>query len=288
MTRQVQSLSYDLFSKIVDQLKPFSSQDWNRWVDFVESVYKIVPNDMSENHFFLYIIPKVIQLHGYGDPLLDVNMSDYVRLLKNRGFSSYFSCNPSNIDMKQTELMLEAGLDYIKYSIENIDDEKHKEIRGEESDFSSSYAKINEIIDIKNSKNYKTTIIITMLDLNRQFQKEDFDALIKKFEHRDVYLYLKSEDQQWYRKDFHGTQSTHWSEFCRHPWMSMTVKSDGMAAMCMEDCNNEILLGDTKTQALSEIWNGELYNKFRHDHFELKRNIKCHLECDMKIIGNYL
>ena len=62
-----------------------------------------------------------------------------------------------------------------------------------------------------------------------------------------MYLYLKSEDQQWYRKDYHGTQSVHWSECCKHPWMSMTIKSNGEACMCMEDFDNEIVLGDART-----------------------------------------
>ena len=102
----------------------------------------------------------------------------------------------------------------------------------------------------------------------------------------DVYVYLKSEDQQWYRKDdtlmqyldsnernlpsqeddYYGTNSIHWKEFCKHFWMSMTIKSDGEVHMCMEDYNNEIFLGDSHSESLYEIWNGALYDKFRRDH----------------------
>lgn len=62
------------------------------------------------------------------------------------------------------------------------------------------------------------------------FKVEDLQDL-------DVYIYLKSEDQQWYRKDetlkvylekrdrdvpeqeqdFYGTNSIHWMEYCKHP-----------------------------------------------------------------------
>ena len=34
----------------------------------------------------------------------------------------------------------------------------------------------------------------------------------------------------------------------------------------MEDYNNEIFLGNSYENSLSEIWNGGLYDKFRKDH----------------------
>lgn len=143
------------------------------------------------------------------------------------------------------------------------------------------------LLDIKEKKDYKTTIIITMLNLNRADQTEDFELLKKKFANQNVYIYLKSEDQQWYRQDFHGTSSIHWSEFCKHPWMSMTIKSNGDAVMCMEDFNNEIILGDVRKQSLSEIWNSNAYKIFRESHFNLTKGTKCTEQCDMKLIGRF-
>jgi MoaA/NifB/PqqE/SkfB family radical SAM enzyme len=287
MTRSVKTLKKETFERIIDQLKPFSAQEWKTWAQFCESEYGISGTDMSENHFFLYIIPKVIQLHGYGDPLLDKNMADYVRLLHERGFSSYFSCNPANIEMNATRRMFENNLDYIKYSLESVSDITHKKIRGTASNFSDSYKKILELLAIKKELGYKTTIIITMLNLNRPDQMDDFRKLREAFAGEDVYIYLKSEDQQWYRKDYHRTASVHWSEFCKHPWMSMTIKSNGEAAMCMEDFNNEIILGDAVKESLLDIWNGEKYRQFRKDHFNLTSGLKCRDQCDMHLIGEY-
>ena len=182
--------------------------------------------------------------------------------------------------------MFENGLSYIKYSIESVDDDRHKEIRGSASDFTKSYKKILQLIDSKKKNNWDTTIIITMLDLNRSGQGEEFKKLRKAFDGFDVYIYLKSEDQQWYRKEYHETKSIHWSECCKHPWMSMTIKSNGEAAMCMEDFNNEIILGCAKKESLYEIWNGEKYAKSRKDHLDVTPNIKCTEKCDMKLFGN--
>ncbi len=288
MTRDVETINPQLFQKIVDQITPHSPELWGRWEAFIADEYGISENMMSENHFFLTIIPKVIQLHGYGDPLLDENMPQYVQLLTSRGIPSYFSCNPANIDVEKTVEMFRNGLNYIKYSIESVDDENHKNIRGDASNFSNSYNNILNLLDIKKQNNYGTTIIITMLDLNRDKQKQEFDLLRKAFDGLDVYIYLKSEDQQWYRKDFHGTNSIHWSEFCKHPWMSITVKSNGEIAMCMEDFDNEIILGDSRVDTIQQIWNGEKYSQFRKAHVYGTKGNKCSDRCDMKLVNDYL
>ena len=288
MTRTIETMNIDLFSKVINQLKPHKKEKWEEWKRFVEKKYGIKKTDTSENHFFLYVIPKVIQLHGYGDPLLDKNMGAYVKMLAEKGFYSYFSCNPANINIGKTLEMFENGLNYIKYSIESVDDERHKEIRGNASNFTESYNKILKILDVKKTKGLKTVVIITMLDLNKEWQKDDFLKLKKLFEGKDVYIYMKSEDQQWYREDYHGTNSVHWSEFCKHPWMSMTIKSNGEIAMCMEDFNNEIVLGDATKESLYDVWNGAAYEKFRKGHIELVKGIKCIENCDMKMICDYL
>lgn len=289
MTRRIEDIDRETFLKVVDQLRPHTDEEWAGWKAYCEKKYGIREEDeASENHFFLYVISKVIQLHGYGDPLLDRNMHEYVQILHEKGFSSYFSCNPANINLELTYKMLDAGLDYIKYSIESVDDAVHKQIRGEMSNFSQSFEKIKQVLDYKHKNNLNTTIVITMLDLNRTNQKEDYDKLMQAFEGLDVYIYLKSEDCQWYRKDFHGTKSIHWSEICKHPWMTMTIKSNGEAAMCMEDFNNEIVFGDVHTQSLKEIWDGEAYRKFRRAHLCVQKGIKCNEQCDMKLIGECL
>ena len=288
MTRPVETMKPDLFEKIIDQIEPFTEQQWDMWRQFVYARYKIAPFEMNENHFFLYVIPQVIQLHGYGDPLLDKNMATYVKMLSERGLKSYFSCNPANINVEKVGEMMANGLDYIKFSIESVDDNEHKQIRGSASNFTESYKKILELLNIKRDFRHGTVIVITMLDLNRKNQAQGYLELNRMFADKDVYIYLKSEDTLWYRKVYHPTKSIHWSEPCKHPWMSMTIKSNGEAAMCMEDYNNEIVLGNAKTESLKDIWNGEKYVDFRKQHIKNTKGIRCSDYCEMGTIGKFI
>ena len=311
MNRSIDFLDLGFYDKILSQLKPHSDELWSKWEKFCIETYDIKPDDdASENHFFLYIIPNIIQLHGYGDPLLDKNLGNVIKKLSNHGLHSYFSCNPANIDIERTLEMMGNGLDYLKYSFESTDDKEFKDIRGNAANFTEAYRKTLEVVNLKHKHGFKTKIIITMIDIDRENQKEEYDKLRNLFDNAgrvkdDFYTYLKSEDQQWYRKDeslekylefrgreipkkeFHGTKAIHWMETCKHPWMSITIKSDGKVAMCMEDYNNEIVLGNAYKDSLYDIWNGKAYEKFRNDHFNLTPCIKCTEECDMPKIGAY-
>jgi wyosine [tRNA(Phe)-imidazoG37] synthetase (radical SAM superfamily) len=288
MTRPVKTMDMHTVKKIIDQLDPWPATQWDKWEKFVAEKYGIPKDDMSENHFFLYVIPKVIVLHGYGDPLLDPHMPDIVRLLTERGIPSYFSCNPANINLGRTLNTFEAGLSYIKYSIEAVDDEKHKEIRGEASNFWASYRNIARLLDAKAQHNYPVQIVITMLNLNKPGQQEEYARLVEAFRGMDVYVYLKSQDQTWYEDNNIKTKSIHWLEPCQFPWSSMTIKSDGMAVECVEDFNNEIILGDAKHELLYDIWNGEKYKQLRQAHFDVSPGIKCSEQCDMTLVGRLL
>ncbi len=288
MTRSIETLDMETYRKIVSQLKPWTENQWEIWESFVEKNYKISKNDMSENHFFLYIIPQVITLHGYGDPLLDQDMPERIRLLTEKKIPTYFSCNPANINIEKTIEMFESGLDYIKYSIESTSDQLHKKIRGPASNFTEGYKKILQLLDLKKKKNYKTTIVISMINLNKSDRLGEWEKLKEKFRGLDIYIYLKSQDQQWYKDNKQQTKSIHWTEFCQFPWSSMTIRSNGETVMCCGDFNNEIILGNVRKKSLYDIWNGEKYWKFRKKHFKLTPGIKCTERCDMTLVGKLM
>ncbi len=163
----------------------------------------------------------------------------------------------------------------MKYSIESVDDLRHKSVRGEASNFTQAYRNILKLLELKAQRNYKTTIVITMINLNKPWQREEYQKLVEAFEGLDVYVYLKSQDQMWYEDNKQTTASIHWQEFCQFPWSSMTVKSNGECAQCVEDFNNEIILAMPVPKACTIFGKERLTKASANDHFILKPGIKC-------------
>ncbi len=289
MTRPRVTMSMELFEKAITQIHPFNNNELQQWYDFAEKYYGLKDNGMSENHFFLYIIPKVLVLHGYGDPLLDKYIIERVKRCTELDIPSYFSCNPWNLnDIEVGRRLFDAGLDYIKFHTDSADDFSLQQIRGKQANFEGSFKMVKQLLKMKEENNYKATIVITMLDLNRPNQFEDFEKLKSRFEGLDVYVYLKSQDQLWYDETGAKMRAIHWLEPCQFPWSTISIKSNGECCECSEDYNNEIILGDINNQSLIEVWNSKEYIQFRWDHINMDKKIKCTQECDMPLMGEFL
>lgn len=289
MKRPVSTMPMATFRKVADQIRPHTDATWRKWTDWAGDRFGVLPTDPpSENHFFLYVIPRVLQLHGYGEPLVDKRMPERIGYLTERGIESYFSCNPAVLDETRFVEHMRAGLSWVKFSIESTDDERFKSIRGARANFTESYAMIKALLAERDRKGYQTRFVITMLDLGAPDSAAEFARLKDKFKDLPTYCYHKSEDTQWLREDGgHGTKSIHWSRPCLHPWCSTTVLADGTVAGCMEafdDC--EFDLGNVNEQPLADIWNGPKYAALRHAHLTGEGlPSKCVSRCDMPTVG---
>ncbi len=288
MTRKNETLDMGLYKKVIDDIRPWTKTEWDKWVKFCEENYKVSTTIPSENNFFLYIVPNVITLHGFGSPLLDKNITKRVKMLTDKNISSYFSCNAANVNISKIEKIFDSNLTFLKFSVDSVDDKKHKELRGQCSDFNDSYKKIMKILEIIDKKNYNTTIVVTMIDLGLPNQLEDYHKLQEIFKDTDVYLYLKSQDVRWYRDNDGNTRSIHWSEFCQFPWSSVTITAGGKVSLCAQDYNDMLIFGNLSQDSLQNIWKGNKFKEFREKHFNLDPYLKCSMECDMKLVGEFI
>ena len=265
MTRNVETMSLETFKKIIDQVKPWTSMEWKKWLLFVRKNYNIQPDD-KENHFFLNIIPQVINLHGYGEPLLDETIFEKVQYMTAHNLKSYFSSNPFNVTVEKGKKLTDAGLTYFKLSGDSI----------------KLFEKTEEIIKKLISTESDTTFILDIVDNPKDYQK-----LQKMFAGYDTYMYQKSKDNQWYDDAKIEQASIHWLEPCQFPWSSMSIMSNGSVVPCTQDYDNEMVLGDVEQKTLYEIWNDITYHKFRKNMLRKSTPCKCIDRCDMKLLGDY-
>lgn len=284
MIRKVATMTDEVFEKTVEGLKPHSEGLWDRWKDFCKRTYGISEDEMGENHFYLYVSSKCITLHGYGEPVLDKKLSQKIQLLTDKHMPTYFSMNPANINIKQLENVFEAGLDYLKFSVDSI--YNIEQVRGSQAKFAP--AKIRQVIKRKNECGYKTVIVLTMIQFS-EGQKEECEQFLNMFKQDADYIYIKSLDNRWmyHNKKVAKQHSLHWTTLCKMPWSSTSVLSRGYVVPCHQIYNVELVLGDVKYDSLSSVWNGEGYKRFRKAHVTLDEDMidKCVNRCDMKLFG---
>lgn len=66
-------------------------------------------------------------------------------------------------------------------------------------------------------------------------------------------------------------------DFCNYPWTHFEVNNpNGDVTMC---CDSHIVLGNVNKQSITEIWNGEGYQKIRNDMLTRGAHAACSSEC---------
>ena len=290
MTRENQWIDPKLFEKVLDQIVQHEPKDLETFWDFIESKYGIGFDNPSENSFYFYVVSRCVILHGFGEPLVDKNIVDRVQACTNRNIPTYFSCVPANINLKKIKSVMENGLGVIKFSIDALDDEGARRIRGKHNNYEKAYEKILQVIEMKEKEGFKTKIVPCMIDLSNDEEKiEDQRNFMEMWKDLPVFAYVKSQDNRWYYEEDETIEnrSHHEQQYCEFPWISMTIMSNGNVVPCTQDYDTEMTFGNIKEQSIEEIWNGPKYQDFRMSHINgiNKKDYKCFDRCDQTLIS---
>ena len=291
MTRKIENMKPEVFKRVAEQITPHSLEFYEKWTGFVEQDLNIYQSDRGENPFYFFISSQAVTMHGFGEPLFDTLLLERVEMLTEKNIPSYFSCNPSNININKIEALFKAGLKFIKFSIDSLSDEKMKAVRGQQADFSVAIKKILQVLDIKEKGNYPATIVACMIKMDGD-QNREAEEFIRTWKDKNVYAYIKSLDNQWYVNDpdREKAKSHYESQYCEFAWMSMSVMVDGTVVPCTQDFNCEMKMGNVMEQSLEEIWNSDNYKKFRMMHINgnVPKEYRCKERCDLKLVADYL
>ena len=115
------------------------------------------PVGLVENGFYFSVVSRCLILHGFGEPFLDKYLIKRLESCKKRNIPTYFSCTPATMTVEKAVKAIEAGLTVLKFSLDAMDDEKIKSIRGFcDANFSSEYNGVaNSIVHNEEDKRLK-------------------------------------------------------------------------------------------------------------------------------------
>lgn len=286
MTRKNVWINDDVYEGILDQMTPHEPEALEEFWETIENRYEINEDTKTEDSFYFHVSAKCLTLHGFGEPLLDKFIIKRIQKCTDRGIPSYFSCVPANINMQRLEELMEAGLSVIKFSIDALDDEQAKAIRGKKNNFDEAFEKLVDVVNLRDEKGYKTKIIVTLIALGAsnddyELQRQFMDL----FDQYNVFNYVKSQDNRWYFENDEPRENlSHYArEYCEFPWTSMTIMANGEVVPCTQDYDTEMSFGNAADTDLKEIWNGEAYKEFRRWHLtgDFPKGHKCKERCDL-------
>lgn len=237
---QLGDMSFDLYKKIIDEMA-------------AHTPIKMVP-------FFR------------GEPIMHPNFIEYMKYAKQRGIGpiQVFS-NGLIFDRQIAEAVIEAGVDFVSFSLDTLDKEIYKTSRIL-GDLEKSMENVRQFGLLckkcrEEGKDVPQIQVSTVdLDVYRREQQEFVDYWKKYVD--IVRIYEEHDENGKFVKKEVSDRLGYISERkpCHKLYNDMIIYWDGRIALCNYDWDEKHSLGDVNRQTLEEIWNSDAYERVRQMH----------------------
>lgn len=221
---------------------------------------------MDNEHYYELLIQAVelgaetVSIFGFGEPLMDKDICAKVIAANNLGLKTFITTNASLMTSPKAWLLIDAGLDHIRFSVHGIYDNYDKVHRGlkftEVQKNIFNFLKMNEV---RNGNRCKTDVSIIPM------HGEPLDALI-------AYWHGKVDDIEVWKPHNWATgrnyrENKRKLKTCGRPFSGpVQIQADGKMIVCCFDTQGELEVGDTHKNTIEEILKGDRFNEIRRKH----------------------
>lgn len=217
-----------------------------------------------------------VHMHNFGEPMLDKQLPKRIEIAKAAGIKHvYFVSNASILTPGMAEALVKSGLDEFKISFYGVSPETYNKTMVN-LDFDKTLRNVMAFFETRKrlgARTPKVNIQFLPQETNEGMAHyEEWKALFAPLmdasigDELSIVPLLNFGDGRAY----HEVDTRKATSICSYPWRTMDVLQDGRVTLCCLDYNGQQIVGDTKTQTLSEIWNGPIYRKVRDDFAQLK------------------
>ena len=228
---------------------------------------------------------KVLRLYKDGEPFLNKRFADMVRYAK---AAPYIMCvdtttNGSLMTPDRVGPVIEAGLDRINISVDGMNAETYKKVTGARFDFPKFVENVKWLYE---NKGQCEIVIKTINEILADDEKQRFLDTFGNYCDR---IFIENFSPCW--PEFDEEARTGWkitntlygqplntaADVCPYVFYSYSVNADGLVSACFIDWGRKLIIGDTRTQSMKEIWNSPAMNELRLQHLrgERKKNQTC-------------
>lgn len=228
-----------------------------------KSLFEKIINDMKE-----FDSPfKMVHLNGFGEPLINPAIFDFIRILKEENVAEIVSIttNASLLDKEKAEKLISAGLDKIHISIYALEDEGYFKFSNAKVSFNNIYENIKYLYSIKSKCHIHIKIA------GDYFSDQEKKHFLNLFESISDTMFIDSAINAWPGlKVVDDTQNHMYgmgneNRICPMPFYQLVIHSNGKISPCCNEYQQKLIVGDIYKDSLKEIWNGEKINKLRRN-----------------------
>lgn len=228
---------------------------------------------------------KVINLFGFGEPLLNPHLPDMVSMLKTRNLCREvrITTNGSLLTPDLNKKLVESGVDIIKISVEALSADGYQDICGVSLDYNAFLGNLKDLYLCSRGTNTKISAKIISSTL---LSKEDIDKFKFIYSPISDYYFVEAEEEYWAEYSINNQQQP-LSDImlklsrtylnirncaCSFPLTDMMIFANGQVGTCCADWRMDTAVGDVSLQSLQEIWTGRPLYEFRSKHLLGRRH----------------
>ena len=204
-----------------------------------------------------------------GETLLHSQAAELIAHAKRAGLGPVqLATNASLLTEVLARKLLDAGLDFISFSLDTLDPEHYRVIR-KGGDLAGAMANVERFIALRDAGRHPTQIQVsaTRTRLNQQ----DMRAFIAYWQPRAdrVRIYAEhSADGHFGSLQMDDSERLSPRRACPKPFQEMVVLQNGLVAACNHDWERKMPLGDLNRMSIKQVWCSDAYQDLRAQHLD--------------------
>jgi radical SAM protein with 4Fe4S-binding SPASM domain len=227
---------------------------------------------------------KSILLYKDGEPLLNKTLPSMVHLAKTRGVAKSVSTttNGALLTRARAVQLIEAGLDYVRISVEHVTDEGYRKITQTYGDYAEIRANVAGLFAERERRKSPLKIHAKIVDVGLSAeQKKTFMDDFRPISDMTTIDTLMGWSNTGAADMMLGTNPDKAIDsttplkrdrmVCPSPFKTMAINFNGEVSVCCVDWSHETVVGDVSKENLVAVWTGEPMRQFRLTHLRGER-----------------
>ncbi len=227
--------------------------------------YKIV-DEMAE-HLPIKMVP-----FFRGEPLMHPKIIPFIKYAKQKGIGPIqMASNALLLDEKMQDAIIDAGIDYLSFSLDTIDEDIYKcsRLSGDLKISSKNVEAMGLKCRERKRKGLPApTLQVSTINID-EYMPGQKDFIDKWLQYVDVVRVYEQHDEKGQLVDPKVRDKLDIFDErrpCRKVFTDMIIYWDGRLALCNYDWNEQKNLGNVSLMTLQEAWNSETYEAVRKMH----------------------